>query len=127
MLSTSDLIESWAQSHGIEPSDGSVRNRVAVTFDRVRVHLIDLGGRGMIAEARLVLLPAAERERDRVIERSLSLAAGRLLQTPVRLCAQEQGDALCLQIDVPESSSIAEIDIAVGRLVDEVELLRGIL
>jgi len=127
MLSTSDLIESWAQSHGIEPGDGSVRNRVAVTFDRVRVHLIDLGGRGMIAEARLVLLPAAERERDRVIERALSLAAGRLLQTPVRLCAQEQGDALWLQIDVAESSSIAEIDLAVGRLVDEVELLRGIL
>lgn len=127
MLSTSELIQSWALSHGIEPNDGSVRNRVAVTFDRVRVHLIDLSGRGMIAEARLVLLPAAPRERDRLIERALSLAAGRMLQTPVRLCAQEEGDALWLQIDVPDACGIAEIDAAVGRLVDEVELLRGIL
>jgi hypothetical protein len=127
MSSTPNLIESWAQSHGIALDEGAVRNRVAVTFDRVRVHLIDLGGQGLLAEARLLLLPTAQGERDRVIERALGLAAGRLLQTPVRLCAQEPGDALWLQHDLPESSDLVEIDLAVGCLVDEIELLRGLL
>ena len=70
-----NLIERWAQSLDLGPVSNN--RRFAVTFDQVRLHVVEIYPGQVAIEARICDLPTAATVRDRTIERMLKIALGR--------------------------------------------------
>ena len=117
------LIDHWATEQGLtekKPAQG----KLTVTFDQVRVHLSELPNLRIVAQARIVDLPLNERDRERLVERALRTATGRMRDSGVALTAHPQASALWLQTQVPDNADTAALSQAVENLVNEVEFWR---
>lgn len=125
---TTTLIEHWAERQGI-PADAYAAGgtRLAVTFDTVRVHLVDLRGRAVLVEARIADLPVAPAARATVIEKALKVAAARLRASAVSLTTDDADSALWLQRRIPADAGPELLTSAVEDLVNEVELWRKVI
>jgi hypothetical protein len=124
---TPTLISDWARSAGIDLGLVGAARHVTVTFDRVRLHLLELPGRGTLLESRIADLPMSPSERDRMVQSAMSGATGRMRDSPVVLCVNEESSALMLQLRVPLGADVQIFGAAVEKMVNEVDLWRAIL
>lgn len=126
-ISSPSLISEWAESEGLQTGVTGPARRLAVTFDRVRVHLLELPSKGILVESRIADIPLNPSDRDRLIQRAMSTSTGRLRDSAVTLCADKEASSLLLQIQVPPGSDVRTMTAAVQSLVNEVDLWRAVL
>lgn len=123
-VSSPSLITEWAELEGLRLDTAGPSRRLAVTFDRVRVHLFETPGQGVLVESRIADIPLNLSERDRLIQRAMVTSTGRLRDSAVTLCADKDACALLLQVQVPAGSDVRAMSSAVQNLVNEVDLWR---
>ncbi len=126
------LIPQWIQGLNLpQPADSAElpqhQGRWSVTFDQVRVHLLALHDDQVLLQARIIDLPSNPRESEKLLTRALQTASARMRETDVGLCADADGSALWLQVRLPSRSASHQLNQAVERLVQEVELWRRVL
>lgn len=118
------LINEWAEFEGLTVASSGPSRRLAVTFDRVRVHLVETPGQGVLVESRIADIPLNLGERDRLIQRAMTTSTARLRDSAVTLCADKDACCLLLQVQVPSGSDVRAMSSAVQNLVNEVDLWR---
>lgn len=121
------LIDLWAADHGLQLDTRGARRQVALTVDRVRLHLRELQTGQILAHARVADIPENERARDEALTRALSVATARMRGSAAILAADEAGATLSLQLLVAAQSDVAALDRAVEHLVNEVDTWRAVL
>lgn len=126
-VSSPTLINDWAQFAGINLGPIGAARSVDVTFDRVRLRMFELPSRSILLESRISDLPMAESERDRMVHNAMVAATGRMRDSPVVLCANEDASALVLQLQIPSGADVPTLDAALAKLVNEVDVWRALL
>ena len=121
------LIRRWAHERQISPPGGVAADRLSLTIDRVRVHLVALRADETLVEARVADLPRQPTDRNRMLERVMPMATGRMIECPASLVVDAEASTLKLQLRVSSSASTDALDQAVTSVVNEVELWRGLL
>lgn len=122
------LIPQWIQSLNLPDADQPLgQDRWSVTFDQVRVHLMALHDDQVLLQARITDVPSSPSESEKLLTRALQTASARMRETDVGLCADEDGSALWLQVRLPARSATHQLNQAVERVVQEVELWRRVL
>ena len=120
-----NLIERWAQSLDLGPVSNN--RRFAVTFDQVRLHVVEIYPGQVAIEARICDLPTPATVRDRTIERMLKIALGRARASANHVMVDEDQSAFWLQHRLPAGSDLAELELAVERLINDIDLWRQAL
>ena len=126
-MSTTTLIAEWARTAGLDLGTVSPSRQVWINLDRVRVQLLELPSQGILLESRISDLPMAESERDRMVHNAMLVATGRMRDSPVVLCANEDASALVLQLQIPSGADVPTLDKALAKLVNEVDVWRALL
>jgi len=122
------LLRTWAEQQGVDAAAFAAGGtRLAVTYDTVRVHLVELRGRGLLVEARVVDLPVAPAARTTLVEKALKTAAARMRSSGAALTTDEAQSALWLQRRLAAESDTEALTSAVEDLVNEVELWRKVI
>ena len=121
------LIARWADEQSLAQPTGGTAARLAMTVDRVRVHLIELPSQNVLIEARITDLPLAAGAREKLLQRALSAATSRMHHSNLTLVADHEGNALCLQSRVEAQADLPTLSHAIERLVNEIELWRAAL
>lgn len=120
-------VDAWLRANGYAATRDPGSSRVSISFDSVRTHFHVLPGNNLLLEARLCDLPSSMSERDRVVERAMTISAGRMRDNPASLACDEELAALWLQRRLPGSITTEKLDEAVEHLVNEVEMWRLLL
>lgn len=126
-MSTTTLIADWARTAGLDLGSVGPSRQVPINLDRVRVQLLELPSQGILLESRISDLPMAESERDRMVHNAMLAATGRMRDSPVVLCANEDASALVLQLQIPSGADVPTLDAALAQLVNEVDVWRALL
>lgn len=126
-VSSPTLINDWAQFAGINLGPIGAARSVDVTFDRVRLRMFELPSRSILLESRIADLPLSAPEVDRMVQRAMSAATGRMRDSPVVLCANEDASALVLQLQVAPGIDVPALNAAIEHLVNEVDVWRALL
>ena len=121
------LINEWASDTGLELQSAGPARQLAVTVDRVRVHLLELPFSGILIESRIMDLPRNPLERDRMVRRAMGFAASRLRDSPVALTADQASSCLTLQWQLNAPKDARQVGQAVEHLVNEADLWRAAL
>jgi hypothetical protein len=119
-----NLIERWAEYMELGPLSNN--RRLALTLDRVRVHLLEIHPGQVIVQARLCDLPLQTTQRERTIERAGQSALARLQTSASVLTVDEDQSAFWLQQRV-QGSDLQTLERAVEGLVNDIELWRAAL
>jgi hypothetical protein len=120
-----NLIEEWARAKNLGPVNNP--RRFAVTFDAVRVHLIEVHPGQLALEARLCDLPVQPNQRERSVERIMAIGLGRARESAHHVMLDEHRSAYWLQRRLPPGTQVPELETAVEELVNDVELWRKAL
>jgi hypothetical protein len=120
-----NLIERWAQTQDLGPLTQT--KRLAVTFDQSRVHLIELPTQQLLLEARVCDLPVQASERERTLERVLTIALARSRASSSHVMVDSDASAFWLQRCLPAGADVPDLDLAVEGLVNDIELWRTAL
>ena len=121
------LIADWARYAGLDLKSAGAARQINVTFDRVRVQLLELPSQGILLESRIADLPMSASEVDRVVQRALAASTGRMRDSPVVLCANDDASALLLQLQVSPGADVLALNAAIEKLVNEVDVWRALL
>lgn len=127
MTNAARTIEDWAKSNGYELTRDPSSTRLSLTFDSVRTHFHVLAGNTILLEARLCDLPQGLNDRERVLDRAMTVSAGRLRDNPSILSCDDSRSALWLQRRLPGGISTTSLDEAVEQLVNEIDMWRVLL
>lgn len=126
-MSTPTLIAEWARTAGLDLGAIGPSRQAWITLDRVRVQLLELPSQGILLESRISDLPMASPERDRMVHNAMLAATGRMRDSPVVLCANEDASALVLQLQIPSGADVPTLDAALAKFVNEVDVWRALL
>lgn len=127
MPAPSNLIQKWAAEHDISVAGGVSPERLSLTIDRVRVHLVALRSREILVEARVIDLPEAGVQRDKLLERVMTSATARMRDSAMTLTVDANAVSIWLQTRVGIEAFTDQLDQAIAKLVSEVEMWRGVL
>ena len=128
--SHNDLIQRWALAQNLVSADASARqnsDRLAVTVDTVRVHLVEISAGRVLVEARVTDVPLAEREKTELLDRVLKAATARMRHSGITLAVDAAESAFWLQSTVQADAELKKLTQAVEQLTQEVELWRKAL
>ncbi len=128
--SHNDLISHWAVAQNLmtaEQAAGQNIDRLAVSVDTVRVHLVEISAGRVLLEARVLDMPLAEREKTEMLERMMKAATARMRLTGITLSVDANESAFWLQSSVQADAEIERVSQAVAQLTQEVELWRKAL
>ena len=120
-----NLLERWAQSQQLGPVSNS--RRFSVTFDQVRLHLIELHPGQVVLQARICDLPTATTQRERTTERALHIALARARASHSHLMVDEDQSAFWLQRRARPGADVSDLDQEVEGLINDIELWRTAL
>ena len=120
-----NLIEQWAQSMDLGPVTNN--RRFAVTFDQVRLHLLEMHPGQVVLEARICDLPSVPNQRERAIERVMKIALARARASASHLMLDEEQSAFWLQRRVQAGAQVQDLDKAVESMVNDIDLWRQAL
>jgi hypothetical protein len=124
---SSQLIRAWALEQGLEPPGPGAESHLTVTLDRVRLHLIAASPDKVLIETRVADLPLPPLERDRLIERALTLATARLRDGVGGLASRDDGQSLWLQAELGPQAGLLALSESVEQMANEADLWRGAL
>ena len=127
MTATANLIQKWAAENSISVPGGVSPERLSLTIDRVRVHLVALRSREILVEARVMDLPEADSQRDKLLERVMRNATARMRDSAMTLTVDADAVSIWLQTRVGIEAFTDQLDQAIAKLVSEVEMWRGVL
>ena len=128
--SHNDLIQRWALAQNLVSADAAARqnsDRLAVTVDTVRVHLVEISAGRVLVEARVTDVPLAEREKTELLDRVLKAATARMRHSGITLAVDAAESAFWLQSTVQADAELKKLTQAVEQLTQEVELWRKAL
>jgi len=120
-----NLIEEWAQARNLGPVTNP--RHFAVTFDSVRVHLLEVHPGQLAIESRISDLPVQPTSRERSIERVMAIALGRARSSEHHVMLDEHRSAFWLQRRLPSGLQPAQLDTAVEELINDIDLWRKAL
>jgi hypothetical protein len=118
------VIDLWATEHGLSLDTRGARRQVALTVDKVRLHMREQASGHVLLQARVADIPAAERPREDMLLHALGVAAGRMRSSACVLATDLDADSLHLQLQAALGSDVQALDLAVEHLVNEVEVWR---
>lgn len=121
------LIDLWTAEHDLPLDTRGARRQVALTIDKVRMHLRELSNGDVLASARVADIPADPRNRDDVVTRAMKVATARMRSSRAVLATDQDAAALTLQLIVPAGADVQAMDKAVEHLVNEVDAWRALL
>ena len=128
--SHNQLITRWAQAQNrglISGGDVPSLDRLAITIDKVRVHLLEISAGRVLVEARVTDLVSAEREKSELLDRMLKTSTARMRAHGMTLAVDSEGSAFWLQATVQADAEIKKLTEVIEKLTTEVELWRAIL
>jgi hypothetical protein len=130
--SHNQLIQRWAVVQNLLDADsnaatGKSLDRLAVTVDTVRVHLIEISAGRVLVEARVTDVLLAEREKAELLERMLKAATARMRHSGITLAVDAAESAFWLQSTVQADAELKTLTSVVEQLTHEVELWRKAL
>ena len=120
-----NLIEQWAQSMDLGPVSNNAR--FAVTFDQVRLHLLEIHPGQVMIEARICDIPTLPTQRDPTLERVMKIALGRALASPNHVMVDDNQSAIWLQRRLDKEADVQQLDLAVEGLINDIDLWRKAL
>ena len=130
--SHNELIKRWAFSQNLLGASSDLAtakslDRLAVTVDTVRVHLIEISAGRVLVEARVTDVLLAEREKAELLERMLNVATARMRHSGITLTIDAADSAFWLQSTVQADAELKTLTAVVEQLTHEVELWRKAL
>lgn len=120
-----NLIERWAQAQDLGPVNNN--RKFAVTFDQVRVHLLEIHPGQVILQARVCDIPGPVAQREQTIERAMRIALAQARTSSSNLSVDEEQSAFWLQRRVGSGADLQDLDQAVECLINDIELWRTAL
>lgn len=121
------LIDLWTAEHDLPLDTRGARRQVALTIDKVRMHLRELSNGDVLASARVADIPTDLRNRDDVVTRAMKVATARMRGSRAVMATDQDAAALTLQLIVPAGADVQAMDKAVEHLVNEVDAWRALL
>lgn len=120
-----NLIERWAQSQNLGPVTNN--RRFAVTFDQVRVHLLELHPGQVVLEARIADVPTVQTTHERTLNRILQIALARARASSSHLMVDDEQSAFWLQRRLRPGAGTDDLDSELEQLVNDIEFWRTAL
>lgn len=117
-----NLIERWAQAQDLGPVSNN--RKFSVTFDQVRLHLLETHPGLVVVQARVSDIPVQPTQRERAIERAMHIAFAQANKSSSNLTVDEDQSAFWLQRQLDMGARLEELDQAVEGLINDIELWR---
>ena len=127
LFRSQNLMQQWAIANKIPVSDELRAGRLALTIDRVRMHLLTLRSGEILVEARVRDLPSAPIEQNLILQKALALSTARMSEVSVSPVVDDAATLLKLQTRLPPLATAEDLDKAVSMVVNEVEFWREML